>query len=792
MADSRSKNLFQYESTSVADYQKTTALDTVELPCWKFKIIATDCNYLFEDAYIYFDTVLNPIEYKKSTEAIINGFGQKIAQQQTIDRIYSFNTTLDQVELERLYRISIMSEVVLTNDVTTIQISDIEIDEKQELFSFLKLVKVSFSAKTADLALARTACCREPYQGAPYIDGCDNSGGLIDLGSDNNCNLGISFSENSGNLSANVSGQSGPISFGWQYQLPSGAWVDISGTSNTIALGDYGNYRVNVNNGQCNSAAIYEYLDPCDYAVDLVFDGTTLEAVMTGGCNNPAYTWKYKANPSDNWSLLPTITETHIPENSGIYSVTVFCGSCEQSDILEVIVKDCDFSISLNRVNNSLVAAIIGCSGTPTFEWYKDSGAGFILLPDTSDTINISGNGLYKVFVDCNGCVDYLEKLILDNPNCIMTTNIAKSGNNLIVNIVDAPCIQPLIKWFVNTGTGEVPIGMGSATIVATQNGLYRAEVSCDGCLKNATILVYDCNVCALDVNITSDNGSPENLTANITGCTGSATILWEYSIDGVSWVSYGSTPTIQVGAAGIYRVTVTCGDCEVKKGHFVCESMQNCFFGGQPNNIAVCDSVSCPKQLRVDLLTMADVGGSFNWLGYSNTINGSYSTSNGTNPGSLIGDNPTINFSAFITGFYKFEYAPPPSATCGNAVPFIVPVMAAPNSGSNGSFSECEKSNNSIDLFSKLGGSPQTGGTWTIVSGNPPTGSADLVNGIFTINNDVLPSTYVFKYTVSAPIPPSGYTLDCSLCVSDDSGVTITVTDTPSSGAALNISNCN
>ena len=106
MADSRSKNLFPYQSTTVADYQKTTALDVVELPYWKFKIIATDCNYSFEDAYIYFDTVLNPIEYKKSTEAIINGFGQKIAQQQTIDRIYSFNTTLDQVELERLYRIS--------------------------------------------------------------------------------------------------------------------------------------------------------------------------------------------------------------------------------------------------------------------------------------------------------------------------------------------------------------------------------------------------------------------------------------------------------------------------------------------------------------------------------------------------------------------------------------------------------------------------------------------------------------------------------------------------------------
>jgi hypothetical protein len=197
---------------------------------------------------------------------------------------------------------------------------------------------------------------------------------------------------------------------------------------------------------------------------------------------------------------------------------------------------------------------------------------------------------LYKVFVNCEGCTDSLEKLILDDPECNMSAFISKSGNDLTVNVSDAPCGLPTVKWFVNPGTGEVPLIVGPLTITITQNGLYRAEVSCGDCIRNSTILVYDCNECNLNASIISDNGDPEILTVLITGCTGSASILWEYSMDGVMWVSYGTGTSITVGSAGIYRATVKCGDCEVQKGYFVCQSMENCFFGGMPSNKAVCN----------------------------------------------------------------------------------------------------------------------------------------------------------------------------------------------------------
>lgn len=588
--ESRSYNLLPYENRDIPRRMKMVGLSSLAVSCWKFRLQATDCNYQFADINLFFEADLNPVEYRRQREVLVNGFGQKEVINMVIERLYSFNVLIDEFHLELLQRISIMSEVVLTNDSTTIEIKELDIEELVKYPDFLRLVKVSFIAPSADLDLARTACCRLAYEGAPYIDGCDNSGGLIDIGGGTDCNLSLSYSLSGMNLSVAVLGASGPISYNWQYQLVSGLWVDISGSSETITLSNFGNYRANVTNGDCSTSAEYEYLDPCNFTVELEFDGTALNAIVNGGCAVPEYTWTFKAIPSDPWSTLPTIYGTHVPEFSGYYKVQVFCGVCESETVLEVTVPDCSYTIALNRISESLKAVVLGCSGTPTYQWYKDSGSGYVLQPDTTDTIQLSGNGLYKVFVDCSGCTDSLEKLILDEPECNMIAFLSQSGNDLTVNVTDAPCGLPTVKWFLNPGTGEIPLIVGPLTITITQNGLYRAEVTCGDCVRNATILVYDCNECNLNASIISDNGDPEILTVLITGCTGSASILWEYSMDGVMWVSYGTGTSITVGSAGIYRVTVKCGDCEVKKGYFVCASMENCFFGGMPSNKAVCN----------------------------------------------------------------------------------------------------------------------------------------------------------------------------------------------------------
>lgn len=200
---------------------------------------------------------------------------------------------------------------------------------------------------------------------------------------------------------------------------------------------------------------------------------------------------------------------------------------------------------------------------------------------------------------------------------------------------------------------------------------------------------------------------------------------------------------------------------------------------------------MACSKNLRTDFLMMADPLGSWSWLGFSATIGGSYSTGMGTNPGTLTGDDPLVNFEGFISGFYKFEYAPPEDATCGSPVSFIVPVMEQPNPGTSATSSECENSGETIELLSKLGGSPQVGGTWTLISGSPPMGTYNLPAGSFTLGPTVVPGTYVFRYTIPEPSTP-GYTTDCADCSAAFADVTINVQDAFMAGSALNISNCN
>lgn len=199
-----------------------------------------------------------------------------------------------------------------------------------------------------------------------------------------------------------------------------------------------------------------------------------------------------------------------------------------------------------------------------------------------------------------------------------------------------------------------------------------------------------------------------------------------------------------------------------------------------------------CTKNLRTDFLIGADTGGVWSWIGYAATIGGSYSTLNGTNPGVLIGDNPAVDFNNFIVGFYKFRYARPSSITCGFPVEFIIPVQQQPNAGINGTVTDCTGSYNIIDLFSKLGGSPQQGGIWSIISGSPPASSYDLSAGIFVIDENVTTGTYVFKYTINEPTPPAGYTNNCSDCAASESTVTITINQSANAGTALNKSNCN
>jgi gliding motility-associated-like protein len=92
------------------------------------------------------------------------------------------------------------------------------------------------------------------------------------------------------------------------------------------------------------------------------------------------------------------------------------------------------------------------------------------------------------------------------------------------------------------------------------------------------------------------------------------------------------------------------------------------------------------------------------------------------------------------------YQYTVTASAPCPNAVAMVeVTVHPLPDAGADGSLSVCPGSA-AIDLFSLLGGSPDTGGAWI-----GPTGLSGT--GTFTPSEDI-PGTYTYTVTGTAPCP--------------------------------------
>lgn len=65
---------------------------------------------------------------------------------------------------------------------------------------------------------------------------------------------------------------------------------------------------------------------------------------------------------------------------------------------------------------------------------------------------------------------------------------------------------------------------------------------------------------------------------------------------------------------------------------------------------------MACIINLR-DHLSGSMPGGNWTWLGHTWGAVGTPSTGQGTNPGTLTGDNPPVNFSGVMAGVYWFEY---------------------------------------------------------------------------------------------------------------------------------------
>ncbi|MBL7939988.1 MAG: gliding motility-associated C-terminal domain-containing protein [Flavobacteriales bacterium] len=126
--------------------------------------------------------------------------------------------------------------------------------------------------------------------------------------------------------------------------------------------------------------------------------------------------------------------------------------------------------------------------------------------------------------------------------------------------------------------------------------------------------------------------------------------------------------------------------------------------------------------------------------------------------------------------GSYTFKYKLPGTTSCSaDSANVTVNVTTAPNAGTNGSTVACSNVTTSFNLFTFLGGNPQTGGIWTR--------GATVISNMYTPATD---APGVLTYTVSgtAPCPNATATVTVSEVTASNAGTSASTTVCSNDGA--------
>lgn len=206
---------------------------------------------------------------------------------------------------------------------------------------------------------------------------------------------------------------------------------------------------------------------------------------------------------------------------------------------------------------------------------------------------------------------------------------------------------------------------------------------------------------------------------------------------------------------------------------------------------------MACLLNLRTNLLSAADGGGTWTYLGYSSTVGGTYEVETPTPSfGPLTGDNPQIDTSEKSTGFYKFEYLGG-TGICEDSVEVILQVIEGCHYTEVSDKSYCSGEAFTLDLVDIQSGCDSTvalGGTSDPL---PPgvtlnTGTKQLIAdaGATTIS---IGDDYIIDVTITRTSTPSaGYTeADCPNCDGGTYVVVVHIVESFDAGTPVSIAAC-
>ncbi len=171
--------------------------------------------------------------------------------------------------------------------------------------------------------------------------------------------------------------------------------------------------------------------------------------------------------------------------------------------------------------------------------------------------------------------------------------------------------------------------------------------------------------------------------------CEGGSVELTSSATNNILWSTGATTGVITVNAGSDYSVTQTLNGCTTTSDLFTVTAYTP-VIAGTDGGLTLCET-STPLELFRSLGGQPQAGGT--WTGPSEVIDGLYDATT-MEPG-------------------DYDYILAENGTCpGDTARITVTEQATANAGTDGTASVCN--NTSTDLFRRLGGAPQSGGSWT------------------------------------------------------------------------------
>jgi gliding motility-associated-like protein len=378
-----------------------------------------------------------------------------------------------------------------------------------------------------------------------------------------------------------------------------------------------------------------------------------------------------------------------------------------------------------------------------TNNWYISLFSAFA-LPNNTPLIN--GQVYYGTSLD-PPCESFGRLGVL-----VVLNNVLDPGSDATLDLCDSDVNSP-VDLFTLLG-GSPQSGGTWSPMLNSGTGLYDPNIDPDGVYTYTLTSTNSCPDESSTVTISTTIGPNAGTSGTAELCSIDDSIDLFNSLGGTPDEGGSWSPALASGTgefnpaidgAGIYTYTVTGSPPCTDVSATVTVSVTQFLDAGEDATIEICDSDG-----TIDL---------FNSLGGTPDTGGIWSPT--LNSGTSVFD-PLIDTQGVYT--YSFSGNTPCPDTSASVTVTVNPL---PDAGSNAILDLCSNDTASVDLFDSLGGTPETGGTWSpiLTSGT----------GVFDPTTDA-PGIYTYTLTGISPCSDVSATVNVSIIQEPNAGIDATV----------------